>query len=375
MARPFPEYHLFQLLRRFDNQHLPLDLFLSHYFRSNKALGSKDRRFIAEATFGMIKWKSLLDHLAEGFPSWEKRHNLFRSLRPNNYIHVNTIPLHVRLSFPKDFVDMLVEDYGEKEAIRIAQASNGDAPIAIRINPLKTTRAELMERFQEWEPLLGTHPLTILLKKRQPLVATKEFKEGFFEIQDEASQMVADLMNPKPGDHVLDFCAGSGGKTLAYAHKTEGKGQLYLHDIRPIILENAKKRLKRAGIQNAQITDRPDKLPKNMDWILVDAPCSGCGTYRRNPDQKWKFDRSVVDRLIIEQRAIFAKALTFLKPGGKIIYATCSLLKSENEKQVDYFLKAHPSLRLVGQPFKSNLSFDGPDALFAATFELQSIKS
>ncbi|MCH9610458.1 MAG: Ribosomal RNA small subunit methyltransferase B [Chlamydiales bacterium] len=368
MALPFPEYHLFQLLRRFDNQHLPLDLFLSHYFRSNKAIGSKDRRFIASAVYDMVKWKSLLDHLAEGHPTWEKRYNLYKNLQPASYLNVNTIPLHVRLSFPKDFVDMLRAEYGEKETIRISQASNCEAPIAVRVNPTKISREELMQRWEAWNPVEGQHHHTIILRKRQPLVATPEFREGMFEIQDEASQMVGDLVDAKPGDHILDFCAGAGGKTLAFAYKTKGRGQIYLHDIRPIILENAKKRLKRAGVQNAQMTIETNRLPKRMDWILVDAPCSGTGTYRRNPDQKWKFKKEMVEELVEKQRAIFATALNFLKPGGKIIYATCSLLKQENEQQMEYFMKKH-NLQLVGKPFNSGLAYGGPDALFAATFE------
>jgi len=369
MARPYPEYHLFQLLRRFDNQHLPLDLFLSHYFRSNKALGAKDRRFIAEAVYGMIKWQSLIDYLAEGHPSWEKRFSIFRTLQPANFLHVDKIPLHIRLAFPEEFVTILVKEYGEKEAIRLAQVSNSEAPIAVRINPLKTNRQQLLERWKELGAIPGEHPLAILFPKRQPLVAMPEFQEGFFEIQDESSQMVADLVDLKPGDHVLDYCAGAGGKTLAFAHKTLGKGQLYLHDIRPIILESARKRLKRAGIQNVQVTQHSHKLPQKMDWILVDAPCTGTGTYRRNPDQKWKFNKELLSRLLDEQRTIFEKALTFLKPGGKIVYATCSLLKAENEEQLAYFQKKH-KLRLVGTPFKKNFIFGGPDSFFAAVLEL-----
>ena len=289
----------------------------------------------------MTKWKSLIDYIAEGHPSWEKRFSIFRTLKPANFLHVNKIPLHVRLAFPKDFIDLLIKDYGEEEAIRLATASNCEAPIAVRVNPLKTTREELLEKWKGLGAIAGEHYLTIIFPKRQPLVAMQEFRDGLFEIQDEGSQMVADLVDAKPGDHVLDYCSGAGGKTLAYAHKTEGKGQLYLHDIRSIVLESAKKRLKRAGIQNAQITAYAKKLPRKMDWVLVDAPCTGTGTFRRNPDQKWKFTKEQLERVILEQRTIFEKALTFLKPGGKIVYATCSLLKAENEEQLKYFQKKH----------------------------------
>ncbi len=120
-----------------------------------------------------------------------------------------------------------------------------------------------------------------------------EFKQGLFEVQDEGSQLIANLMDPTPGDQVMDYCAGSGGKTLAFAPKMQHRGQIYLHDIRPWALDEARKRLKRAGIQNAQVVLPEDpklnKLRGKMDWVLVDAPCTGSGTFRRNPDMKWKF--------------------------------------------------------------------------------------
>ncbi|MCP5469665.1 MAG: RsmB/NOP family class I SAM-dependent RNA methyltransferase [Chlamydiales bacterium] len=374
MARPFREYHLFQLLRRFDNQHLPLDLFLSHYFRAHRAIGSKDRLFIVEAVYGIIRWKSLLDHLAEGHPSWEKRYRIYQNFQPYNYLRVNTIPLHIRLSFPEELTEVLLEEFGEEETIRLGQVSSCSAPIAVRVNPLKCDRQTLM---QKWEGLFEISegylsPYAILFKKRTPLTSLPEFKEGLFEIQDEASQHVADLIEAKPGDHVLDYCAGAGGKTLAFAHKTEGKGQIYLHDIRPIILDRAKKRLKRAGIQNAQYTADRHKLKPNMDWILVDAPCTGTGTYRRNPDQKWKFTKKQLERVVLEQREIFANALKLLKPGGKIVYATCSLLKKENEEQVEYFMKKY-SLELVREPFRTHYCLGYADALFGAV--LQNVSS
>jgi len=372
MKLSFPEYHLFQLLRRFENQHLPLDLFLSQYFRAHKQLGSKDRRTIAQAVYGMCRWQSLLDHLIDGQPSWEQRYALFRGFQPDQYLYVNTIPLHVRVSFPKELFALLVEDYGQEKAVRLCQICNTEAPICVRVNPMKTTREALLKRWEEFEVTPTKHsPLGIQFKNRAPLVALPEFKEGLFEIQDEASQCAARLVNVQPGEQVLDYCAGAGGKTLAFAHQMDNEGQIYLHDIRAYILEQAKKRLKRAGIQNVQFFHPKHPhlatLKKKMDWVLVDAPCSGTGTLRRNPDQKWKFSLALLNRLVGQQRMIFERALSFVRPGGHIVYATCSLLHAENETQVAHFLETY-DLEMVGDPFVSLPSYGEMDGFFAVSF-------
>lgn len=374
MKLSFPEHHLFQALKRFDNQHLPIDLFLSQYFRAHKALGSKDRLVITEAIYGMTRWRLLLDYLVDGSPSWEKRYAIFRSFQPEHFLHVQTIPLHTRVSFPKELFTMLETDHGQKQAIELCQIANTQAPVTVRANLLKTTRDDLLGR---WQSLFDVYPCElspagIVFKKRVPLVSLPEFKEGLFEIQDEASQLAAGLVDAKPGDNVLDYCAGSGGKSLAFAHRLKNMGQIYLHDVRPLILEQAKKRLKRAGIQNAQVLTpyhvQIPHLKKKMDWVLVDAPCSGTGTLRRNPDQKWKFSFALLNRLIGQQRIIFEKALSFVKSGGFIVYATCSILKAENENQLEHFLKHYP-LELISPPFTSLPAFGGMDGFFAAVFK------
>lgn len=201
-----------------------------------------------------------------------------------------------------------------------------------------------------------------------------EFKKGLFEVQDEGSQLLAALVKAEPGQLVMDYCAGSGGKTLAFAPLMHNKGQIFLHDIRSYALIEARKRLKRAGIQNAQIVLAEDeklkKLKKKMDWVLVDAPCSGTGTMRRNPDMKWAFTEDTIPRLVGQQRTIFEKALSYLHPQGKIIYATCSLLKEENEEQVTHFLKTY-SLKLVAPFFQTKPSKGEMDGFFGAIFEYQ----
>jgi 16S rRNA (cytosine967-C5)-methyltransferase len=324
----------------------------------------------------MIRWKALIDHVLDQHPSWEKRYQLFKNFHPTSMLHVSSIPLHIRVSFPKDLFDLLMENYGEEVATQWALFSNEEAPVCIRANPDKTSIETLLEKWkEEWDVRKGAYaPYALVFPKRAPLVAFPEFKEGYFEIQDEGSQLVAEEVAFRPGDHVLDYCAGAGGKTLAYAYKSHGKGQLYLHDVRMPALQQAKKRLKRAGVQNVQILSplHPtlEKLKKQMDWVLVDAPCSGTGTYRRNPDQKWKFSMELLNRVIHDQRKIFAEALEYVKPGGYIVYATCSLLKDENEKQLDFFLK-NPDLHLVGSPLHTLKDFGEleMDGFFAAVMK------
>ncbi len=339
----FREYHLLQILRLHEQNPFPLDLFLKNYFKHHHAIGSKDRKSIADTLYGLMRWQGLVDYFCSSPITWEKRLRTFSHLNPLAHLNDVSIPPHIRVSFPKVFFNLLEAQLGKEKAWQFCLISNETAPTTIRINPLKTTRETLLAKWQgQWAIKPCTYsPLGIEFQKKENFWTFPEFKAGCFEVQDEGSQLIADLVKPRPGAHVLDYCAGAGGKTLAFAHKLEGKGQIYLHDIRPHALQEAKKRLKRAGIQNAQILlpDAPyqSTLHHQMDWILVDAPCSGTGTLRRNPDMKWNFDPQALDRLVNTQREIMEKALRFLKPKGHIIYATCSVLPQENQLQVDTF--------------------------------------
>lgn len=373
MKRPFREHHTLEIFYAYEMRGGPLDLFLRNYFRLHKAVGAKDRKEIAETVYGIMRWQRLLDHLIGSAPSWEKRYARYAHFSAEDYAQDVTIPLPVRLSFPSSFFELLVTQLGEEKAIAFCQESNKTAPTTVRVNALKISRDALL---QQWESLpvsaCTTSPHGITFHKKVNFFGLLEFKRGLFEVQDEASQLIADLVDAKPGDQVMDFCAGSGGKSLAIAPKMGSKGQLYLHDVRAAALREAKKRLYRAGIQNAQTlaSDAPHKrsLRHTMDWILVDAPCSGTGTFRRNPDQKWKFERSQLTGLIEEQRAIFQQALEFLKPNGKIVYATCSILPIENEVQAEYFEKTHGLVR-VGNTFSSFPKQGNMDGFFGVVFK------
>lgn len=371
----FRENHLLKILSQFEAQKGPLDLFLRNYFRAIKSIGSKDRKFISDAIYGMIRWKGLLDHFCKEKPTWEARYHIFQKNAPHFHLPDPTIPLHVRLSFPKSYFQTLVTSLGEERATQFCLASNQSAPTTVRVNLLKITRNELLKR---WENMYEVSPSPvspwgIVFHKKINFFGTEEFREGLFEVQDEGSQLVAALVCATPKQKVLDYCAGSGGKTLAFAPRMEHRGQIYLHDIRPHALQEAKKRLCRAGIQNAQLLFPEDLTKKKslgglMDWVLVDAPCSGSGTLRRNPDMKWKFDPSMIDALIAEQRTIFAEALSFLRKDGKIVYATCSVLPQENEEQVNFFMERH-QLEMVTSPFCSSPLENCMDGFFAVVLK------
>jgi len=369
MSYNFSTYHLLQALGRFENQYLPLDLFLRHYFKAHHQLGAKDRRTISDAIYGMFRWKLLLDHLIGPTTTWEKRYHIYQQFQPTNYLSVNAIPLHIRLSFPKDFFDLLLHAYGEQRAIYLATVLNTAAPTTIRINPAKTTREEMLESFSKEHKVYPCKmaPYGITFEKRSALYATSAYKQGLFEVQDEASQLVCELIECSGTEQILDYCAGAGGKTLGFAHKT--KGRIYLHDIRPQALLQAKKRLQRAGVENVHfLQPLMGQLKEKMDVVLVDVPCSGSGTLRRHPEQKWKFCLENLQKQIKEQRDIFSQALGYLKPGGKIIYATCSIFKEENENQIAYFLQKHP-VTMTKAPFCSHPSMGGMDGFFAATLK------
>lgn len=374
MTLNFRNSHLSYILKAFETERLPLDVFLRLYFKSNRSIGSHDRKYIAETTYKMVRWQGLVDFFCKEDLSFEKRIQVLEGLDPESHLEDDSIPIHTRLSFPKEYFTFLSDQIGEAKAKEFCLESNFPAPITIRTNTAKISRDELFSRLSKTQEVtLGSFsPAAIHFANRVNFLILPEFKEGFFEAQDEASQMASFHVGVKPGDHFLDYCAGSGGKSLAIAPQMHGKGQLYLHDIRTNILVEAKKRLNRAGIQNMQIIQTEDLKKKNlhgkMDWVLVDAPCSGSGTLRRNPDMKWKLDLKNLENTVSLQREIFAKALTFVKPKGHIVYATCSVFPLENDDQVDFFLKEFP-VKLASPPFKSFPSRGGMDGFYSVVLQ------
>lgn len=284
-----------------------------------------------------------------------------------------TVPVYIRCSAPQELFERSVASLGVEAAVQVAEVNNSAAPTTVRVNALKTTRENLLKSWEQYGVFpCARAPFGITFPRRINFYEMQEFKDGLFEVQDEGSQLLAGLVEAAPGQQVLDYCAGSGGKTLAFAPTMRGSGQIHLHDVRKLALDDSRKRLRRAGVQNAQFIYRDEaklkKLKKRMDWVLVDAPCTGTGTLRRNPDMKWKFDLALLKRLASQQRVIFEKALSFLKADGRIVYGTCSILKEENEEQLEHFIQTY-QLELVHEPFKCLPEMNGMDGFFGAVLQ------
>lgn len=372
---PFRTYHLMQIMHRYAEGGIPLDRLLYRYLREHAAIGAQDRRDISAQAYHYVKHVRLIDALTQPPKTLDRLLATVAHLPTKEALDAMQLPLPVRYSVPDVLWNLIMNAYGEEKAIAIADAWNGEAPTTIRANLAKISREALIERLSS----LGAQPCQeapagIVFPKRLPLFGLPEFREGLFEMQDEASQLVSELMAVSPGDQVMDFCAGSGGKTLGFASRMQGKGQIYLHDIRPAALIEARQRLKRAGIQNSQLLfpDSPQlkKCYQKMDWVLVDAPCSGTGTYRRNPDMKHTFTMEALTRLRSQQRVIFEKALSTVKPGGHIVYATCSVLPEENEEQLAHFLHTYPVI-LKPNRVQTLPTHGGMDGFFAVVLQKQ----
>jgi 16S rRNA (cytosine967-C5)-methyltransferase len=368
MEQSFLDRHIQTFFKIFFEGKKPLDLTLSHYFKDHKNLGSKDRKMIGNTIYGMMRWKTLIDHFSPQNPI-----EFFRHIHWEKIAKDPSIPQEKKLGLPRFIFERFSAQFGDQLTLLLGEILNQEAPTTVRVNLAKTTREKMLSL---WADRFSVSPCVhslsgIKFHKREPLFSLPEFKEGLFEIQDEGSQLISDLIDIKPGESVLDYCSGSGGKTLGFAHKMNGKGQIYLHDIRVSALNEARIRLRRAGVQNAQFLEpnhpQLKKILKKCDWVLIDVPCSGTGTLRRNPDQKWKIDASMVEKLISEQKAIILEAFKYLKPGGTLVYATCSLLQEENQDAVKYILNSL-SLKLKKDPLFLLPQPGGMDGFFCAVF-------
>ena len=260
---------------------------------------------------------------------------------------------HVEADIPDWCADYFEENFDD-EWIAEASALSERAPLDMRVNTLKADRDKVQKQLAKF----GAKPIAIARQglriaagrgaARMPNVQSEPaFQKGWFEIQDEGSQIVADLVFPQPGEQVLDYCAGGGGKTLALAAMMEGKGQIHAYDIDGRRLSALIPRLKRSGAHNVQLVhpsepEALEALKGQMDLVFVDAPCTGTGTWRRRPDAKWRLKDKQLAKRIEEQTEILEKASEFVKPGGRLLYATCSFLKEEDEDRVAAFLSAHP---------------------------------
>ena len=266
-------------------------------------------------------------------------------------LHDPAIPLAVRVECPPAFEPLLREALGN-DFEREMQASLEPAPIDLRVNLLKDKVDETRTRLRHervFAERLPYSPLGLRCTTNANISSTSAFREGLIEFQDEGSQLAALLCDARPGMQVIDFCAGTGGKTLALAAAMKNKGHLVACDISTVRLARAKQRLLRAGVENAErklLPAEDDKWMKKhyarFDRVLIDAPCSGTGSWRRNPDSRWSTQAANIDELTALQDSILIRASRLVKPGGRLIYATCSLLPRENDQRVATFLAGHP---------------------------------
>ncbi len=261
-------------------------------------------------------------------------------------------PAHVIGEYPQWLEVVLQRSLGTDEAAANMRLMNGTSPVDLRVNALKAQNDDIKEEFMGLGLVaqqMSFAPNGLRLSQKSPLQAMPAFKKGLFEIQAESSQILAELCDVKPGEKVVDFCAGAGGKALAIAAKMNNKGRVYLLDVHTTRLKNAQKRIKRAGIDTAEIkvlsSERDVWVKRHkgqFDCVVIDAPCSGSGTWGRNPDAKWRFTPQNLQSLVDVQRRILESAQRLVKPGGRLFYATCSLLSEENEQQLDWFVQTIP---------------------------------
>jgi len=375
MWSPFRKKHLETVLDTAFYAKESLDFHMHKYFKQHHALGSKDRLWIKKGVYEIIKWKGLL----EAYKATSVKELVTLYTEENCPIGKDNshLPSHVEVSFPKWLFKKISDTLGYEKAMQFCKISNEEAPVTIRINPQKCDKEEFFKLYQDELNLTqcefakyGFH-----LGKKVRFDLMPDFLKGHFEPQDEGSQMIAEYVNAKPSQQILDYCAGSGGKALAFAPFMKGKGQVHLHDIRKKPLIDAKKRLNRAGIQNIQIYHEQQKrlsaLIGHMDTVLVDAPCSCSGTFRRRPDQKWDLTEDFLEEVVITQRDILVKAIPFVKQGGMLIYATCSILKEENQDQTD-FLKQREGLTFISE-HSIALNSMGADAMYLSIFRKNSL--
>jgi 16S rRNA (cytosine967-C5)-methyltransferase len=355
----------------------PADVTLSRYFRENPKLGGRERGVIAEAVYGLLRNKSVFTNFAEsGVGPMMRRMALLglvdtvsiesiAGLSPEEVewltrtaqIDRNKLPLAMRANMPPWLLDKLIARDGEAAAMEMAEALNQPAPLDLRVNVIKSNREDVMVALAA-APILCEptpySPLGLRVIKKPALQNLPLFKDGAIEVQDEGSQLLAQIVGAKRGEMVVDFCAGAGGKTLALGAAMRNTGRLYAFDISEKRLAKLKPRLARSGLSNVHpvmIAHENDakvkRLAGKIDRVLVDAPCSGLGTLRRNPDMKWRQTVETVAEMNVKQISILTSASRLVKAGGRLVYGTCSFLNEENEDIVVQFLQANPDFTLV----------------------------
>ncbi|SDV49374.1 RsmB/NOP family class I SAM-dependent RNA methyltransferase [Chitinasiproducens palmae] len=355
----------------------PADAVVSRFFRAHPKLGHAERGVIAEAIFAVLRRRLEFAHLAQSGSGAPNRRLILLGLMQTvgrgvlsavvsdeekawldriAQIDPASLPERMRLNLPDWIGDTLRAELGDEGLMQLAAALNYPAPLDLRANTLKATREQVLDALENAGIDGGTTPYApeaLRLVGKPALTRLKAFQDGWFEVQDEGSQLLAYLLAPKRGEMVVDFCAGAGGKTLALGALMRSSGRLYALDVSERRLAKFKPRMARSGLSNVHpivIDSENDvkirRLGGKIDRVLVDAPCSGLGTLRRNPDLKWRQSPASLAELNVKQASILAAAARLLKPSGRLVYATCSLLPAENEAIVAAFLASHPDFEL-----------------------------
>ncbi len=352
------------------------DKVIERILKRNPKWGSRDRGFIAENTYEIVRWWRLLWDLY-GKETSLKRKDLYRlfgiwwqwqGYELPDWPQFDTVrgldlkkrykeiedDLAVRESWPDWLAELAQSELGDAWP-EIAKASNIPAEVFIRTNSLKTDRKSLLQELAAENcpaKAIEANEVGIVLEQRKNTFRFKSFQAGHFEVQDGGSQMIAPFLEVSPGMRVIDACAGAGGKSLHLAALMKNKGSIIAMDVEAWKLKELQKRARRNGVHN--IETRPienaksiKRLHNSADRLLLDVPCSGTGVIKRNPDTKWKLRPEHLDRVRKIQGDIIADYSKMLKSGGKMVYATCSILRSENEAQVEKFLAEHPDFKLI----------------------------
>jgi 16S rRNA (cytosine967-C5)-methyltransferase len=355
----------------------PADVVLKHYFRDNRSLGSRDRALVADTVYSVLRRRRMLETLT---PSAAPRELALASLvklqgvsigqlesllksSERNWLaelkarDMEALPFEVKADLPDWVLERLRRRYADSEILALARSLQHPAPLDLRVNTLKAPREAVLERLEaDGTPAAATRysPIGVRVKEKVALNKHPMFLDGAVEVQDEGSQILGLLVEPRRSDMVVDFCAGAGGKTLQLGAAMGSHGRLYAYDVSDKRLANLTPRLRRSGLSNVhpqRIDGENDtkvkRLRGKVDRVLVDAPCTGLGTLRRNPDLKTRQTESGLAELNAKQWAILEAAAALVKPGGRLVYGTCSLLEEENEAIVERFLAAHPDFAIV----------------------------
>ena len=375
------------------NENEYADKVVQKVLKFDKRWGARDRGFIAETTYEMVRYKRLYAEIAEvkapysrpdlfrmwavwavlkgiSLPDWKQLEPTPERRIKGKFDELSKIRKY-REALP-DWIDELCEKaLGVKLWTAESAALNQQAEVILRTNTLKTTKEQLRKALLDegivTEPIKG-YSLALRLPERANVFQTESFKKGYFEVQDASSQLVAELLDVKPGQRIVDTCAGAGGKSLHLAALMENKGQLIAMDIYGSKLKELKRRARRNGAQNIEPREIDStkvfkKLYGSADRVLIDAPCTGLGVLRRNPDSKWKMQPEFLEKITKTQHELIRSYSKIVKPGGKMVYATCSILPQENNDQVKSFLASEEGkdFTLVKEKkiYASKSGFDG----------------